>query len=60
MDDLRTKPADSCSADVPRQNDRLLDDCWFIEVMPPTWAWGYRRLFETGAAERPRLTKRIA
>ena len=33
-------------------------DCWFIEVMPPTWAWAYRRLLNVGAAD-PRQSERL-
>jgi hypothetical protein len=21
--------------------DRWVNDCWFVEVMPPTWTWAY-------------------
>lgn len=37
----------------------LLEDCWLLEVMPPTWAWAYRKLLNTGEAE-PRRTDRLA
>lgn len=40
--------------------DRLLDDCWFVEVMPPTWAWAYRRLLDSGERSGPRFTNRMA
>ena len=29
-----------------------LRDCWMIEVMPPTWAWAYRRMLNWEEAER--------
>jgi hypothetical protein len=50
-------------ADNPAFADRsgpelLLDSgewvrhCWFAEVMPPTWAWAYRRLLNAGQDRR--------
>ena len=41
-------------------HDRMLGDCWLGEVMPPTWAWAYRRLLDAGAGEQPRFTRRQA
>lgn len=39
--------------------DHWLNDCWLVEVMPPTWAWAYRRLLNIGETA-PRLTDRSA
>ena len=33
-----------------RLSDAWVRDYWMIEVMPPTWAWAYRRLLNNGAA----------
>ena len=46
-------------AAAPTQ-DMLLGDCWFVEVMPPTWAWAYRRLLDAGEPPEHRFTRRLA
>lgn len=39
--------------------DHWLNDCWLVEVMPPTWAWAYRRLLN-GDEAGSRYTDRHA
>ena len=55
--DESTGAPTACGASVPAET--WLKDCWLIEVMPPTWAWAYRRLLGSGGAER-KFTDRVA
>lgn len=43
----------------PEPGNHWVEDCWLIEVMPPTWAWAYRRLLNSGQDPR-RFRDRIA
>ena len=43
----------------PATADHFLHDCWLVEVMPPTWAWAYRRLLGGNEAGL-RFTNRLA
>ena len=60
MHNPHPEPIDSLQPGPAPPDDRLQSDCWFVEVMPPTWAWGYRRLMELGSADQRRFTNRIA
>jgi hypothetical protein len=44
-------------ASVPAET--WLKDCWLLEIMPPTWAWAYRRLLCTDETV-PGRSRRIA
>ena len=60
MHNPHPEPIDSLQPGPAPPDDRLLGDCGFVEIMPPTWAWAYRRLLDAGDPAEPRLTRRHA
>ena len=60
MHNPHPEPIDSLQPGPAPPDGRLLGDCWFVEIMPPTWAWAYRRLMELGSADQRRFTNRMA